>query len=181
MDDFTIKLKVAGLNIERDVEDETEIVENSRGVLTAQLDYDETWTGLSRMVIWTNGRTSVATVDRTGSVTVPLEVLKKGELAVSMVGLAGGGKRRLVTKAMGKPLTVLESGATEGQEEREATPSLAEQLVAQVQAALDELERAKADQGTQEAQPQEETEEEDDSDGDEAEDAEKAEETDGDG
>ncbi len=139
-----IKLKVQGQTVFRDPEDTQELVAGSRGFLTAQMEYDGLWNGLARMVIWTNGRTSAATVDRDGTVEVPWEVLAEGSLSVTVVGTGEGGKRRLVTKAMTEPLTVLPCGETLAEEALEATPSAAEQMLDMLRQALDALDEAKA-------------------------------------
>lgn len=139
-----IKLKVQGQMVFRDPEDTQELVAGSRGFLTARLEYDGLWDGLARLVIWTNGRTSAATVDRSGIVEVPWEVLTEGMISVTVVGTGEGGKRRLVTKAIFEPLPVLPCGETLADEALEPTPSAAEQMLDMLRQALDALDEAKA-------------------------------------
>ena len=147
-----IKLICRGQEIFRDPEDGQELVAGSRGILTARITYeDETlWRGLGRIVLWSSGSTCVGTVEAAdGSVVVPWEALRPGELRVSVVGVGDGGKRRLVTKEMEQPLVVFPCGAEEETAEgREPTPAVTEVLtamVAQALAQLDGVEAALAD------------------------------------
>ena len=134
-----IKLICKGQKIYRDPADTQEIVANSRGMLTARVEYDSTWLSLSRIILWTNGATCVGTIDLRGAVEIPWEVLKAGKLSVSVVGLGAIGKPRLVTKEMETPLQVEPSGATEGADPEEATPTMVEQMTALVTAALQKM------------------------------------------
>lgn len=138
-----IKLICRGQEIFRDPEDRQEIVAGSRGILTARITYeDETlWRGLGRIVLWSSGHTCVGTVEAAdGTVVVPWEALRPGELRVSIVGVGDGGKRRLVTKEMEQPLIVFPCGAEEETADgREPTPTVTEVLTAMVAQALMQL------------------------------------------
>lgn len=135
-----IKFICTGQEICRDPADLQEVVAGSRDMLTARITYDSLWDGLRRIVLWSNGPTCVGTVDLTGEVTVPWEVLQSGELYVSVLAIGSDGCKRLVTKAMERPVLVLPCGATEETgPARAPAPTVVEQLTAMVAAALDKL------------------------------------------
>lgn len=135
-----IKFACTGQEICRDPADLQEVVAGSRDMLTARITYDSLWDGLQRIVLWSNGSTCVGTVDLTGEVVVPWEALQPGELYVSVLAIGPDGSKRLVTKAMERPVLVLPCGATEETgPARAPTPTVVEQLTAMVAAALDKL------------------------------------------
>ena len=108
------------------------VVAESRKHVYAQFELDSEWNGLSVTAIFTNdfGSKSYARPLTTEPVEIPPEALVEGRLRVSLEGLGDGGKKRLPTAYMGKPLIVHRAGALIGLQPEEATPELWEQVLA---------------------------------------------------
>lgn len=109
------------------------VVENSRRHVFAEFQLDKAWDGLSVTAVFTHDfRGSYERVLNGTPVEIPPEVLVRGRLFVSLVGLKDDGEYRLTTKRMDRPLMVAQSGSITALAPEEQTPELWEQLLAQM-------------------------------------------------
>lgn len=105
-------------------------IEGSVGHVYLRCSFDSDWDGLSKQIIFTNGDISRAVLLTDNEpVCVPYEVLMKGKLFISIVGLGADGVKRLTTRKMILPVAILEAGAIEGDNPDEYTPQLWEQAL----------------------------------------------------
>ncbi len=101
--------------------------------MTFTCSFDSDWDGLAKHVIFTNGAVSKSVdLAAEGTRYIPHEVLKKGKLYASFIGLSSGGEKKLTTKKMLFPLTVLEAGVQDGGDPEEYSPALWEQALSSI-------------------------------------------------
>lgn len=111
------------------------LVSRSVGEATFKADFDESWDGYAKTIIFATPHTQKAILYAGGAAEVPWEVLARptDSLRVSAVGIKEGHRRP--TAHMRRGLAVVLSGAIEGGLPQEYTPALWEQVLAQLQAA----------------------------------------------
>lgn len=106
------------------------IISDSIGFVKFRCVFDGDWDGLTKQMIFTNGEISksvLITADE--EYLIPHEVLTAGKLYISAVGLGANGEKRLTTKKMAMPITVLEAGHLSGDTPEAYTPETWEQVL----------------------------------------------------
>lgn len=111
------------------------LVSRSVGEATFGVDFDDSWDGYARTIIFATPHIQKAILYAGGVAEVPWEVLARptDSLRISAVGIKEG--RWRPTAHMRRGLAVALSGAIEGSPSQEHTPALWEQVLAQMQAA----------------------------------------------
>ena len=110
------------------------LVSHSVGEATFEADFDESWDGYAKTIIFATPHTQKAILYAGGVAEVPWEVLAcpTDSLRISAVGIKEGHRRP--TAHMRRGLAVVLSGAIEGSPPQEHTPALWEQVLEQLQA-----------------------------------------------
>lgn len=109
------------------------LVSHSVGEATFEADFDESWDGYAKTIIFATPHPQKAILYAGGVAEVPWEVLDRpGYLWISAVGHAPG--KRRPTAIMRQPLTIAANGRIEGSPPQEHTPALWEQVLEQLQA-----------------------------------------------
>lgn len=109
------------------------VIAGSVGHVYIRCSFDSDWDGLSKRLVFSNGdiiRSVLITSDT--PIAVPHEVLTAGKLSISVVGVSENGEKKLTTRKMALPVTVLEAGAQDGDEPDSLTPELWEQALAAI-------------------------------------------------
>ncbi len=107
------------------------VIEGSVGHVSVKCSFDMDWDGLSKRVVFTNGDVSKAVlITNNEAILIPHEVLVKGKLFISIVGLSESGEKKLTTRKMVLPVVVLEAGEQGGDDPEVYTPKLWEQVLA---------------------------------------------------
>lgn len=122
---------------------ERPLVAQAVGVTSFTAEFDESWEGYVKTIIFTAGgtgdRRSWAVLYTGGEMQVPWEALEEpGELSVSACGAAEG--RTQPTALMENYLRVLANGETAGEAAREATPEVWQQVLTEVGAVREGVE-----------------------------------------
>lgn len=110
------------------------LVSRSVGEATFGVDFDDSWDGYARTIIFATPHIQKAILYAGGVAEVPWEVLARptDSLRISAVGIKEGHRRP--TAHMRRGLAVVLSGAIEGAPPQEHTPALWEQVLSQLQA-----------------------------------------------
>lgn len=111
------------------------LVSRSVGEATFGVDFDDSWDGYARTIIFATPHIQKAILYAGGVAEVPWEVLARptDSLRISAVGIKEG--RRRPTAHMRRGLAVALSDAIEGSPSQEHTPALWEQALEQLQRA----------------------------------------------
>ena len=111
------------------------LVSRSVGEVAFEADFDGSWDGYTKTIIFATPRVQKAILYAGGTAVVPWEVLAHptDSLRISAVGIKEGHRRP--TAHMRRGLAVIVSGAIEGGPPAEHTPALWEQVLSQLQAA----------------------------------------------
>lgn len=106
------------------------IISDSIGFVKFRCVFDGDWDGLTKQIIFTNGEISKSVLMTSDEeYLIPHEVLTAGKLYISAVGLGANGEKRLTTKKMAMPITVLEAGHLSGDTPEAYTPETWEQVL----------------------------------------------------
>lgn len=114
---------------------ERPLVARSMGITSFTAEFDESWEGYVKTIIFTAGgageRYSKAVLYTGGEMQVPWEVLEEpGEMSISACGAAEG--RMQPTAVMENYLKVWQNGEITGEASREATPEVWQQVLTEV-------------------------------------------------
>lgn len=130
---ITTNIEFSVINQRVIVPKEQSIIAESVGYVTFTCRFGSEWDDLVKHVVFTNGQVSrCVIIEPDAAQFIPHEVLKKGKLYASFIGLSPGGEMKLTTKKMLIPISVYEAGAQCGEDPEEYSPALWEQALSEI-------------------------------------------------